>query len=377
LTKDTDVWYNMTGFAHVCKAGVHPDWLLLSWAKAVSVSIKDIAKAAGVSHSTVSRALRDSPLVNPETAAQIQHLAKEMGYMPSAVAQSLVTRQTRTIGLVVTFISDPFVDRIVEGIEDLAASAGYSVFLSSSHADPERELDVVETFHRRRVDGVIVLASRVGRLYGERLEELGVPIVLINSQADSEYLYSVSADDEQGARLVVRHLLDLGHRRIGYIGSAFRPPSSVRRLAGYRAELEHAGTSFDPDLVIVPDTLHDLESGRLGLEPLLAAGATAVFCYNDRAAIGVLLAAREHSIDVPGSLSVVGFDDIEPSWYVTPALTTVHQPRLQMGRRAMQMVLNLLAKQPASDELLPCRMIVRDSTASPPDIDAQKNVQGS
>lgn len=329
----------------------------------MSVSIKDIAKAAGVSHSTVSRALRNSPLVNPETAAEIQRLAKEMGYTPSAVAQGLVTQQTRTIGLVVTFISDPFVDRIVEGIEDEAASAGYSVFLSSSHAGPERELDVVETFHRRRVDGVIVLASRVGRLYGERLEELGVPIVLINSQAESDYLYSVSADDEQGARLALRHLLGLGHRRIGYIGSAFRRPSSLRRLAGYRAELEQAGIPFDSDMVVVPDTINDLECGRLGLGPLLDAGATAVFCYNDRTAIGVLLASRERGVDVPASLSVVGFDDINPSWYVTPALTTVHQPRLEMGRRAVQMVMDLLAQKSASDELLPCRMVVRDSTA--------------
>ncbi|MFQ5854792.1 MAG: LacI family DNA-binding transcriptional regulator [Anaerolineae bacterium] len=333
----------------------------------MSVSIKDIAKAAGVSHSTVSRALRNSPLVNSETAAQIQRLAEDMGYMPSAVAQSLVTRQTRTIGLVVTFISDPFVDRIVDGIENLATTAGYSVFLSSSHADPEREMDVVETFHRRRVDGVIVLASRVGRLYGERLEELRVPIVLVNSQAESEYLYSVSADDEQGARMAVRHLLDLGHRRIGYIGSSSRPPSSRRRLAGYQAELRHAGVPFDPDLVVVPETPHDLESGRLGLEPLLAAGATAVFCYNDRTAIAVLLVARERGINVPGSLSVVGFDDIDATWYVTPPLTTIHQPRLEMGRQAVQMLLDLLAELPVTDEWLPCRLVTRDSTAPPTD----------
>lgn len=330
---------------------------------AVSISIKDIAKAAGVSHSTVSRALRDSPLVNPETAAYIQRLADEMGYMPSAVAQSLVTQQTRTIGLVVTFISDPFVDRIVEGIEELATSAGYSVFLSSSHADPEREMDVVETFHRRRVDGVIVLASRVGRLYGDRLRELRVPIVLINSQAESEYAYSVSADDEQGARLAVRHLLDLGHRRIGYIGSSFRPPSSRRRRRGYETELEQAGIPPNPRLIVVPDTPDDLESGQRGLEPVLKAGATAVFCYNDRTAVGVLLAANQRGIDVPGSLSVVGFDDIEPSWWVVPPLTTVHQPRREMGRRAMQMLLDLLAGQTVVDAWLPCRLVTRGSTA--------------
>lgn len=331
----------------------------------MGVSIKDIAKAAGVSHSTVSRALQGSPLVNPRTAAQIRQLAQEMGYTPSAVAQSLVTQRTRTIGLVVTFISDPFVDRVVDGIEDLATTAGYSVFLSSSQGDPDREMAVVDIFHRRRVDGVIVLASRVGRLYGERLQELSVPIVLINNQAEGQYLYSVSADDEQGARLAVRHLIELGHERIGYIGSASRPPTSLRRLAGYQAELERAGIPFNPNLVIVPETIHDLESGRLGIEYLLTTNITAVFCYNDRTAIGALLTLRERGIPVPGSLSVVGFDDIEPSWYVTPPLTTVHQPRLEMGRRAMQMLLDLLAGEPVSDEVLPCRLIVRDSTAPP------------
>lgn len=330
----------------------------------MTVSIKDIARAAGVSHSTVSRALRGSPLVSPDTAAHIRQLADDMGYTPSAVAQSLVTRQTRTIGLVVTFISDPFVDRIVEGVEDMAAGAGYSVFLSCSYADPDREIAVVETFHRRRVDGVIVLASRVGREHGQRLDELQVPIVLINSQADREYHYSVSADDEQGARLAVKHLLDLGHRRIGYIGSTFRRPSSARRLAGYTAALTGAGIPHDSDLVIVPETMKDVQSGRLALGPLLAAGATAVFCYNDRTAIGVMLAARERGLEVPQALSVVGFDDIEASSYVTPPLTTVHQPRLRMGRQAMQMLLDMLEDKPVADQLLPCELVVRESTVS-------------
>ncbi len=331
----------------------------------MAVTIKDIARAAGVSHSTVSRALKGDPRISQATTERIRRLAEEMGYRPSAVAQSLVTRQTRTIGLVVTFISDPFIDRIVDGIEDQAAQAGYSVFLSASHADPERELTVVETFHRRRVDGVIVLASRVGHLYGERLDELGVPIVLINSQAEGEYLYSVSADDRQGARLVVQHLVELGHRRIGYIGCTFRPPSSRRRWAGYRDALEEAGLPYNPDLVVVPDTHQDVESGRLGLKALLEQGVTAVFCYNDRTAIGTMLEARKHGLHVPRSLSVAGFDNIDASWYVTPTLTTVHQPRLEMGRRAAQMLLDLLAGQPVSDALFPCELIVRESTAPP------------
>lgn len=328
-----------------------------------SISIKDIAKAAGVSHSTVSRALRNSPLVNAETATQIQALAREMGYSPSAVARSLVTRRTQTVGLVVTHISDPFGDQVVDGVEDLATRAGYSVFLSSSHGNPEREVAVVETFHRRRVDGVIVLASRVGRLYGERLRELNVPIVLINNEAAGSLGSSVSVDDEQGARLATRHLLELGHQRIGYIGSSLRPPTSLRRWSGYEAEMVRAGLSPDASLAVVPNCQRDIQSGQAGLGHLLAEGVTAVFCYNDRTAIGVLLEAHERGIRLPQELSVVGYDDIEPSWYVTPPLTTVHQPRFEMGRLAMQMLLDLLEGRAVSAQVLPGKLIVRGSTA--------------
>ncbi|MCD6290034.1 MAG: LacI family DNA-binding transcriptional regulator [Anaerolineae bacterium] len=329
------------------------------------ISIKDIARAAGVSHSTVSRALKGTGRISPATRDRIRHIAKEMGYTPSLVARSLVTKRTHSLGLVVTQLSDPFIDRIVDGIEDLATAAGYSVLLSSSHADPAREMAIVEAFHTRRVDGVIVLASRVGNLYSERLQELSVPIVLINNQANGEYIYSVSADDEGGARLAVRHLLDLGHRRIGYIGSSFRPPSNQRRLAGYQAELKRAGITPDPDLIIVSDTSDDVANGRDALSQLLSVGATAVLCYNDRTAIGVLVAARESGISIPKRLSVVGFDDIDAGWYVTPPLTTIHQPRMEMGRRAMQMVLNLLAGHEVSNEILPCHLITRESTTFP------------
>ncbi|GAB4517405.1 MAG: LacI family DNA-binding transcriptional regulator [Anaerolineae bacterium] len=329
------------------------------------VTIKDIARAAGVSHSTVSRALRNSPLVNADTARRIQELAEEMGYRPSAVARSLVTRRTQTLGLVVTSISDPFVDQIVDGIEDAAAQAGYSVFLCSSHADPEREIAVVETFHRRRVDAVIVLASRVGRLYGERLQQMQVPIVLINNQAEEPYLFSVSADDEQGAFLVTDYLLQLGHRRIAYVGSYFRPASSMRRLAGFKAAHAAHEVTADETLIFTPQTNVDMESGQRGLALALRGGATAVFCYNDRTAIGLMLAARAEGIRIPDELSVVGFDDIEASQYVTPPLTTVHQPRQEMGRRAVQMALALLAQQPVSDVWMPCELVLRESAAPP------------
>lgn len=328
------------------------------------VTIKDIAKAAGVSHTTVSRALKGHSAISAKTTSRIQKLAQEMGYMPSAVAQSLLSQRTQTIGMVVTTIADPFIVQIVEGVERIAQDAGYSVFLSSSHNNPDQELAVVETFHRRRVDAIIVTSSRLGSVYSSQLDQIKVPIVLINNQEEGDYLHSVGVDDVQGAQLAVEHLLSLGHRRIGYIGAANRPKSNRRRLDGYKAALEKAGFTPDPALILSPSTAGgDVERGRLGLESLLKAGATAVFCYNDLSAIGLLLACRHRDITVPEQLSIVGFDDIEPTLFVTPPLTTVHQPRPKLGKLAMKMVLDLLNEQNVQDQMLACALIVRESTA--------------
>jgi LacI family transcriptional regulator/LacI family repressor for deo operon, udp, cdd, tsx, nupC, and nupG len=330
----------------------------------VPVTIKDIAKAAGVSHTTVSRALKDNAAISAETTKRIKKLAQEMGYTPSAVAQSLLSQRTLTIGMVITTIADPFIVQIVEGVERVAQAAGYSVFLSTSHNNLEQEMAVVETFRRRRVDAIIVTSSRVGILYSSQLDQFEVPIVLINNQEEGDYLHSVAVDDVQGARLAVEHLLDLGHRRIGYIGVANRPKSNRRRLAGYQAAHQYVGITYDPELILSPTSATDLDRGQAALDLLLAAGATAVFCYNDLTAIGLMMACRQRSINVPHEFSVVGFDDIEPALYVTPSLTTIRQPRPKLGQLAMTMVLDLLNEQEAQDQILACELIVRESTAS-------------
>lgn len=336
------------------------------------VTIKDIAKAAGVSHTTVSRALNDNPAISPATRARIQDLARNMGYTPSAVAQSLLSQRTRTVGMVVTTIADPFVVQVVAGVESVAQQAGYGVFLCNSHDDPQREIDVVDTLHRRRVDVIIVTSSRVGSLYTAQLDRMRVPIVLINNQSEGQYLYSVAADDIQGAQLAVEHLLGLGHRRIGYVGTVRRPRSSERRLTGYRQALEQAGIISEPVLMHASSTKNDLERGTEALAQLLAAKATAVFCYNDIIAISLLQACRRQGVAVPQQLSVVGFDNIDAARYVTPALTTVHQPRLELGQLAMQMALDLLDGHTVHDRLVPCQLVIRETTATPEKIPSLK-----
>ncbi len=196
-----------------------------------TVTIEDIARAAGVSHTTVSRALRDNPLISADVRQSIQRVAREMGYIPNAIAQSLQMQRTNSVGLVVTSIADPFFGDVVKGVEEVARTAHMSVFLSASQNDPEQEMAVIETFHRRRVDGILVVASRVSSEHAERLNHSQVPTVIINGQAEARYeqLHSVAVDDYAGARLAVEHLLRLGHRPIGYLGTATRPASRRRR----------------------------------------------------------------------------------------------------------------------------------------------------
>jgi LacI family transcriptional regulator/LacI family repressor for deo operon, udp, cdd, tsx, nupC, and nupG len=292
-----------------------------------------------------------------------------MGYTPNAMAIGLQTSRSGTIGLAVTSLADPFFGDLIEGVDEVAAAAGLSVFVTASRNDPEAEMKVVETFHRRRVDGIIVSSSQLSDRHAGRLERIRVPVVLVNQHAEMApcMFHSVGVDEFAGAWAAARHLLALGHRRIGYLGLGNRLRSNEQRLAGYRAALAEAGLEPAPsDICQVPAAEvianDDYAAGRNHLRHLLAAGVTAVFCYNDRTAVGALMACREGGVAVPGDCSLVGFDDIEMAGYVTPALTTVRQPKREMGRRAMEMVLRLLAGESVENQLFAPELIVRAST---------------
>lgn len=333
------------------------------------VSIKDIARAAEVSHSTVSRALSDSPLVSAETKLRIQRLADEMGYSPDAQARSLVMGRTQTIGVVVTTITDPFIAEVVQSIETTAHQHNYSVILASSKSEPEREIAAVEMLHSKRVDGVVVTSSRVGALYQAHLDRLGVPVVLLNSHTkeSGSYTFSINVDNRHGGFLATAHLIELSHRRIAYIAGPANHSDDLDRLAGYREALAWAGVPFDPALIVAGTG--EAGGGQKALPQLLALDPrpTAAFCYNDMTAIGLLHAARAQGLDIPGDLALVGFDDIPFASYVQPPLTTVAQPKPEMGRRAVEMVLALLAEtadglEAVSDILVQGELVVRASS---------------
>lgn len=335
------------------------------------ISIADIARTTGVSHSTVSRALHNSPLISSEVRERIQRTAQEMGYIPNAIARSLQNQHTNTIGLVTPSISDPFFSDVVKGVEEITQATGFSVILSISHNNPEQEMAIIGTFHQRRVDGIIVASSRISDIHKKRLEQMKVPTVLINSQEDAhqKQLHWVAVDDNKGAQLAIEHLLQLGHRAIAYLGVESRPHSNQQRLHGYQQALAAANIVYDASWVVIGSGKEasyeeDVTLGQAMLPHLLNVGVTAVFCYNDMIAIGLLLACRKSGLAIPQQLSIIGFDNIKTAEYVTPPLTTIHQPKVELGQLATKMLLDLLTARPVKDTILAPTLTVRASTAA-------------
>jgi DNA-binding LacI/PurR family transcriptional regulator len=327
-------------------------------------SIKDIARLAQVSHPTVSRALQNSPLVNPQTAEKIRKIAEEAGYRASAVARGLVTRRTRTIGLVVTTVADPFASEVVCGIEQTANDHGYSVFLADSNADPVREKKVVQALAERRVDGIIVTSSRVGALYMPLLKEMMVPIVLINDQYPGGFVHSVMISNREGMRAAADHLIALGHRRIAYIGDQFGYQSDIERCDGYQSALDAAGIATMPELTVRGDG--KAEGAMDAMDKLLdlAHPPTAVCCYNDMTALGAMRRMRVRGLRVPEDISVVGFDDLFFASYTQPPLTTIRQPMRRMGQLAMESLFKLMSGAESVIQIkVEAELIVRESTA--------------
>jgi LacI family repressor for deo operon, udp, cdd, tsx, nupC, and nupG len=326
-------------------------------------SIKDIARIAKVSHPTVSRALQNSPLVNAKTAAKIRKIAEDAGYRASAVARGLVTRRTKTIGLVVTTVNDPFAGEVTLGIEKAANEHGYSVFLANSDAEPERERRMVQTFAEQRVDGIVVTSSRVGAEYLPMLADLMVPIVLVNDQYPGEFMHSVMIENVQGTRAAAEHLIAFGHRRIAYVGDRSGYQSDTERLAGYKEALAAAGIAFAPELAVKGDGKPAAAIEAVNALLALEHPPTAICCYNDMTALGAIRAIAARGLKVPDDISVTGFDDLFFAAYLDPPLTTVHQPMRRMGQMAMENLLKLMqGGEPVEQARVEAKLVVRAST---------------
>jgi DNA-binding LacI/PurR family transcriptional regulator len=331
------------------------------------VTIKDIAKRVGVSHTTVSRALHGNSLISDGTSERIRQVAQEMGYQPSAAARSLKTNRSQVLGVIVSSLDDPFFSEILQGIEDSALESNFSLFIAASQHDPNRERKIVQTMMEHRVDGVIICSTSFGAEQGRQLLNYGFPTVVVNNQSAENFRYSIYHDDVDGSRQVTRHLIGLGHKQIAYLGNSVSGRTTLDRLSGFRQEMEAAGLHVPSTyLYEVPGggAEHGIAGGKYFLD--LPIRPTAIVCYNDLLATGVLKCLRENYLNVPADISVTGFDNISFSAYTNPPLTTFDQPKRFIGMEAARLLLGLLHSLPDMDEkvkILRGSLLVRASTA--------------
>ena len=339
----------------------------------MSVTIKDIARKAGVSHSTVSRALHGSPLISEKTSQRIREIARAMEYFPSAAARSLKTNRSQALGVIVSKIDDPFFSEILQGIEEVSQERGYSLIMAASQRDAEREKGIVRDMQERRVDGVIICSGSFSDDQQREMYDYGIPIVVINSQASEDYRYSVYHDDIDGSRQITKHLIDLGHQRIAYLGNSLSGRTTMDRVTGFREEMALSGLAI-PEEYIYEVPGGGAENGYSAVEHFinLPEQPTALFCFNDMMALGVLQGLHQAGYQVPQDISVAGFDNIELSKYTIPPLTTLDQPKHFIGAEAARLILDLL--DPLKAEELPNQdiqifkgtLLIRESTAEPP-----------
>jgi DNA-binding LacI/PurR family transcriptional regulator len=337
----------------------------------MSVTIKDIARAAGVSHTTVSRALRNHPAIAPATISRIQSLALQMGYLPSAVARGLKTNRSLTLGVILSHIDDPFFSEVLQGIEDTLRPKGYSLLVAASQQNPQREKAVVQEMIERRVDGVILCAPPFRAEHSHTFLEYNLPITVINNQDAEDYQYSIYHDDCFGSSQVIRYLIELGHTRVAYLGNALAGRTNQDRLAGYELELHSNSLPVRKEFIYHSPNGRP-EGGYTGAQYFtkLPEPPTAIACFNDMMAIGLLHGLKEAGWDVPQDCSVTGFDNIDFSAFLNPPLTTFDQPRYHLGAEAARLMLRLLApalqgKPLPEPQIIALRgqLLVRSSTA--------------
>ena len=329
-------------------------------------TIRDVARAAGVSVATVSHVLNGTRKVAPDTAARVRRAIEELGYQPNAIAQSLRKRVTYAIGVLVSDITNPFFASLVRGVEDAAHAAGYSVVVCNSDENPEKEDFYIRSLWRRRIDGMLIAPTRDGTSPAlKELVQKGIPFVFVDRKAKGIGAPAVLSDNVGGAYLATKHLIERGHRRIGIVLGIPGATTTEERLAGYRQALEEAGIPFSEELVVWGG--YRVEGGRQAARALLSLPKcpTAVFCTNNLMTIGVLQELFSRDTQIPQQVAVVGFDDLEWAELVNPPLTVVVQRPYEIGRRAFETLLDLFNKpetRTQKDIRVPVELKIRFST---------------
>jgi LacI family transcriptional regulator len=331
-----------------------------------SVTIVDVAREAGVSYSTVSRVVNNYEYVKPETREKVLNAMMRLGYVVNQQARSLRGGLSHVVGVLVPDVGNNYIGAIIRGIDAELAANQYDLMLYTTHRQKTRESTYVATITRGMADGLLLLLPTNVEAYMASLQQQQFPHVLIDYQAvDNQFTSTVQSTNFDGAYDATRYLIELGHRRIGYVIGLQEMQCSLDRLAGYRAALADYGIEYAPELVQEGDffRVQGYEAARHLLS--LDHPPTAIFSANDLSAFGVIEAVRNCGLSVPEDVSVIGFDDTWEAEQVHPGLTTVRQPLEQMGRIAAQILLRRLEDPdlPGKRVELPTELVIRDSCA--------------
>lgn len=326
------------------------------------ITIADIARRANVSITTVSRVLNDTGYVSDLKRQAVLRAIAELNYRPNLFAQSLASGQSKTIGVLTQFIASPIYDLILRGMIEQLNGSEFSPLIADGYWNREREMEAVQTFINRSVDGLILLG---GNLPKETILELAnkVSTVIIARKIPELINQTIDLDDYQAAYEATQYLIDAGHRRIVHIAGIEDHSDAVERRQGYLQAIKDAGVTPDPNLIFPGDFTET--AGILAMESLLTRGLpfSAIFAANDQMAYGARLALYRRGIRVPQDISLIGFDDQPPSAYMTPPLTTVGVPALEIGQAAAQGLLDMLHGKPCSLPAFSLELRIRESVA--------------
>jgi LacI family transcriptional regulator len=331
-------------------------------------TISDVAKLAGVSTMTVSRVINNSGYISQEARERVERAITELGYVPNALARSLRFKQTKTIALIVTDITNPFFTTLARGVEDTTRGAGFSVIFCNTDETESEESEYLNVLVQRQVDGFLLVPAQDSGASITLLKARGLPVIVLDRRLQGSPTDAVRSDSEQGAYELVRHLIALGHRRIAVLSGSARVSTAVDRVSGYMRALREAGIEKDDQLILFDRFTQG--DGYLMTQQALAINPrpTAIFAANNIIAFGTIRALREAGLQVPDDISLVTFDDLPLSMIWDPFLTVAAQPAYEIGRRAAELLLDRLAGEgpPETQEIvLPTELIVRRSSAPP------------
>jgi LacI family transcriptional regulator len=333
----------------------------------IRVTIADVAREAGVSMMTVSRVVNNKEGVSQETRQAIEEVIQKLDYHPNILARGLATQRTGTLGLILPDISNPFFSGVARGVERAASAEGYSILVCDTEEDPQRELDVLELLLEKWVDGLVLCSSRLDQQKLQSILAQYPAAVLVNKQLESENAhFSVGCaliNDKAGGQMATNHLIKSGHKEIGFLSGPPISQSGCWRAEGYQQALMEAGLAYRPELVIPCGPT--VEDGQRAAAQLLVAHPeiTALFCYNDLVAVGVIQACNASGRVIPDDLAIVGYDDIILAPLVTPPLTTCRVEREELGKLATELLLERLGgcSEGCAVRILQPELIIRAS----------------